>query len=45
MAQVLMARSFTLPDKNSFLGSYDPIYETSVVKFLHLCFHAVIFAI
>ena len=24
-------------------GRYGPLYETSVVKFLHLCFHAVIF--
>ena len=26
---------FSLPDKNLFLGSYGPIYETSVIKFLH----------
>ena len=25
------------------MGPYDPIYETSVVKFVHLCFHVVIF--
>ena len=35
--------SFTLPDWNFFLGPSGPIYETSVVKFLHLCFHDVIF--
>ena len=35
--------SFTLPDQNLFLGPYDPIYETSLVKFLHLYAHAVIF--
>ena len=35
--------SFTLPDKNLSLGSYGPIYETSVVKLLLLCFHSVIF--
>ena len=34
---------FILPDKNSFLAPYGPISETSVVKFVHLCFHAVIF--
>ena len=34
--------SFALPDYFSFMGPYDPIYETFVVKFLHLCFHAVI---
>ena len=27
------------------MGSYDPIYEASVVKFLHSRFHAVIFVI
>ena len=27
---------FTLPDWNLFSGPYSPIYETSVVKFLHL---------
>ena len=35
--------SFILPDLNSFLGPYDPTYETSVIKFLNVCFHAVIF--
>ena len=34
-----------MPDKNSYLGPYGPIYETSVVKFLHICFYAVIFSI
>ena len=35
--------SFTLPDYYSFLGPYGHIYETSMVSFLHLCFHAIIF--
>ena len=34
---------FTLPDNESFFDLYEPIYETSVVKFLNLRFHAVIF--
>ena len=34
---------FTLPDWNSFFDPHGPIYETSVIKFLHLCFHAVLF--
>ena len=35
--------SFTLADKTLFLGPYDSIYETSMVKLLHLCIPAVIF--
>ena len=25
------------------MAPYDPIYENSMLKFLHICFHAVIF--
>ena len=35
--------SFTLPGRSMFLGPYDPIYETSGVKFQHLCFNVVIY--
>ena len=42
MARALTARLPCLT-WNSFLGPYDRMYETSVVKFLHLCFPAVIF--
>ena len=38
MARTLMAHIPCL----TFLGPCGPIYETSVVKFLHLCFYAVI---
>ena len=34
---------FSLSDLNSFFGPYDPQYDTSVIKFRHICFHAVNF--
>ena len=43
MAQILTNGLFTLPDYNLSFGPYDHIYETCMVKFLHLYFHAVIF--
>ena len=36
---------FILPDLIMLLGSYVPINESSVVKFLYLCFHVLSFSI